>query len=78
LEIYISWGAGKRTMWYTEHGMTRYRIFLGGFVGLVVFLSNIPESGVLKALGLGATIALGLAIFGRIGARLFGERENGK
>ena len=34
--------------------MTRYGIVLGAFAGLVVFLSNIPESGVLRAFGFGA------------------------
>jgi hypothetical protein len=77
LEIYISQGARKRTMWYTEHAMNRYGIVLGAFAGLVVFLSNISESGVLRALGFGVITALGLAIFGRTGARLFGEREKG-
>jgi len=59
LEIYISQGAGKITMWYTEHAMTRYGIVLGGFAGLVGFLSNIPESGILPALGLGVITTLG-------------------
>ena len=54
METYISQGAGKRTVWYTEHAMTRYGIVLGAFAGLVVFLSNIPESGVLRAFGFGA------------------------
>jgi len=58
--------------------MTRYGIALGILAGLLIFLVNIPESGILPALGLGAITARGLAIFGRIGARLFGERENGK
>lgn len=65
-------------MWYTEHAMTRYGIALGILAGLLIFLVNIPESGILPALGLGAITAGGLAIFGRIGARLFGERDNGK
>jgi len=53
-------------MWYTEHAMTRYGIVLGGFAGLVVLLSNIPESGILPALGSGAITAGGWLFFGRL------------
>ena len=64
-------------MWYTEKFMARYGIGMGLFTGLLVFAANISGSGVLHSLGYGVLSGVGVAVMGLIGARLFGQRENG-